>query len=134
MKPLVPGFPSRKPRLEELCSADITRYVKVFLHSRSLLASETLEDDLCVGVDPQVVDSLGVGAGAGAVSPLRRLAQDGTRRSQLSRKGLHRDRLQIGRDIKKRERGIEWNVKKAGEGEEDGVEKLLTPWGCKMES
>lgn len=60
-------------------------------HIRSLLSGETLEDDLGVGVDLQVLDRLGVRAGLGAVCPLGELAQDGARGPQLSGKGLHLD-------------------------------------------
>lgn len=61
-------------------------------NSRSLLASEALEDNLGLGVDPQVLDSAGVRTSLGAVGPPAELAQHRRRRrrrAQLSGKGLH---------------------------------------------
>ncbi len=60
-------------------------------NSRSLLASETLEDDLGVGIDAQVIDCGGVGGGRGAVGPARELAQQHTSRPELSGDGLQHD-------------------------------------------
>jgi hypothetical protein len=53
---------------------------------RSLLASEALEQDLCVAVDAQVLDGLGVLGRAGRVLPGRGL---GERRAQGLSEGLH---------------------------------------------
>jgi hypothetical protein len=58
---------------------------------RSLLAGEALEEDLCVAVDAQVLDGLGVLGRAGRVLPGRGL---GERRAQGLSEGLH-DEWQI---------------------------------------
>lgn len=58
------------------------------LHSRSLLSSEALEQHLCVAVDAQVLDGLGILGRTCCVLPGRR---PGERRAQGVSESLHRD-------------------------------------------
>lgn len=48
----------------------VTLYFSFFCsHSRSLLSSETLEENLCVAVDAKVLNRLGVLRGSGRILP-----------------------------------------------------------------
>lgn len=58
------------------------------IHSRPLLAGEALEEHLCVAVDAQVLDRLGVLRGARRILPG---GASGERRAQRESEGLHRD-------------------------------------------
>jgi hypothetical protein len=73
------------------------------LHSRSLLASEALEQHLGVAVDAEVLDRLGILRGASRILPGRGL---GERRAQRLSDRLHRDCAVVTKANLEYEKGI----------------------------